>query len=163
MASRSRFETPARAVRPWRPRACEEGRPSEEEMEEIREAFNLFDTEAKGHIDIKELKVALRALGFQARGTAHAGAPGAGERGMERARAARRWEFSDALAGDEPHMAEPPRVMERDRPSAVARGNGKTRRTRVTRRDARLTGEGAEIRQTMADIDKEVAATVLFD
>ncbi len=36
-------------------------------MEEIREAFNLFDTEAKGHIDIKELKAAFRALGFQAR------------------------------------------------------------------------------------------------
>ena len=38
---------------------------SEEEMEEIREAFNLFDTEAKGHIDIKELKAAFKALGFQ--------------------------------------------------------------------------------------------------
>ena len=40
---------------------------SEEEMEEIREAFNLFDTEGKGHIDIKELKAAFRALGFQVR------------------------------------------------------------------------------------------------
>ncbi|KAH8097155.1 Ca2-binding protein [Aureococcus anophagefferens] len=32
-------------------------------MEEIREAFNLFDTEGKGVIDIKELKAAFRALG----------------------------------------------------------------------------------------------------
>ena len=39
---------------------------SEEEMEEIREAFNLFDTEGKGVIDIKELKAAFRALGSSA-------------------------------------------------------------------------------------------------
>uniref|UniRef100_A0A7S3JY70 EF-hand domain-containing protein n=1 Tax=Aureoumbra lagunensis TaxID=44058 RepID=A0A7S3JY70_9STRA len=38
---------------------------NDEEMEEIREAFNLFDTEASGCIDIKELKAAFRALGFQ--------------------------------------------------------------------------------------------------
>ena len=37
---------------------------NEEELEEIREAFNLFDTEGKGEIDIKELKAAFRALGF---------------------------------------------------------------------------------------------------
>lgn len=44
------------------------GRPSklnEEEIEEVREAFNLFDTEGKGAIDVKELKAAFRALGFQ--------------------------------------------------------------------------------------------------
>ena len=34
-------------------------------MEEVREAFNLFDTEGRGQIDIKELKAAFRALGFQ--------------------------------------------------------------------------------------------------
>ena len=34
-------------------------------MEEIREAFNLFDTDASGSIDAKELKAAMRALGFQ--------------------------------------------------------------------------------------------------
>ena len=39
----------------------------EEEMEEIREAFNLFDTDGKGTIDIRELKAAFRALGFQVR------------------------------------------------------------------------------------------------
>ncbi|KAK6299284.1 hypothetical protein J4Q44_G00307940 [Coregonus suidteri] len=32
---------------------------------EIREAFELFDTDASGHIDVKELKVAMRALGFE--------------------------------------------------------------------------------------------------
>lgn len=37
----------------------------EEGMEEIKEAFSLFDTEGKGAIDIRELKAAFRALGFQ--------------------------------------------------------------------------------------------------
>lgn len=30
------------------------------EMEEVREAFNLFDTDGKGAIDVKELKAAFR-------------------------------------------------------------------------------------------------------
>lgn len=34
-------------------------------MEEIKEAFNLFDTDGSGSIDVKELKAAMRALGFQ--------------------------------------------------------------------------------------------------
>lgn len=37
----------------------------EESMEEVKEAFGLFDTEGKGAIDIRELKAAFRALGFQ--------------------------------------------------------------------------------------------------
>ena len=37
----------------------------QEAMEEIKEAFNLFDTEGKGNIDVRELKAAFRALGFQ--------------------------------------------------------------------------------------------------
>lgn len=37
----------------------------EEAMEEIKEAFNLFDTDGKGAIDVRELKAAFRALGFQ--------------------------------------------------------------------------------------------------
>ena len=36
---------------------------SEEQIEEIREAFNLFDTDGSGSIDYKELKAAMRALG----------------------------------------------------------------------------------------------------
>ncbi|MBN3272311.1 CETN1 protein, partial [Polyodon spathula] len=33
--------------------------------QEIREAFDLFDTDGSGYIDVKELKVAMRALGFE--------------------------------------------------------------------------------------------------
>ena len=36
-----------------------------EMKEEIKEAFDLFDTESTGKIDSKELKVAMRALGFE--------------------------------------------------------------------------------------------------
>eukprot|EP00439_Symbiodinium_sp_Y106_P084525 s855_g25.t3 len=37
----------------------------DEQTEEIREAFSLFDTEQSGAIDARELKAALRALGFE--------------------------------------------------------------------------------------------------
>ena len=36
-----------------------------EQIEEIREAFNLFDTDHSGNIDYRELKAAMRALGFE--------------------------------------------------------------------------------------------------
>jgi len=36
----------------------------DEQLEEVKEAFNLFDTEGAGTIDPKELKAAHRALGF---------------------------------------------------------------------------------------------------
>jgi centrin-1 len=38
---------------------------TEEQKLEIREAFELFDTDGSGAIDAKELKVAMRALGFE--------------------------------------------------------------------------------------------------
>ncbi|KAI4463792.1 calcium binding protein [Holotrichia oblita] len=38
---------------------------TEEQKVDIREAFDLFDTEGTGKIDTKELKVAIRALGFE--------------------------------------------------------------------------------------------------
>ncbi|XP_008112858.2 centrin-2 isoform X1 [Anolis carolinensis] len=38
---------------------------TEEQKQEIREAFDLFDTDGTGNIDVKELKVAMRALGFE--------------------------------------------------------------------------------------------------
>merc|ERR1712025_1505282 len=38
---------------------------TEEQIEEIREAFNLFDADQSGAIDVRELKAAMRALGFE--------------------------------------------------------------------------------------------------
>ena len=38
---------------------------TEEQKQEIKEAFDLFDTDGSGTIDAKELKVAMRALGFE--------------------------------------------------------------------------------------------------
>merc|ERR1712178_78051 len=45
--------------------AKKKGGLSEEQMEEIREAFVLFDAAASGMIDVRELKAAMRALGFE--------------------------------------------------------------------------------------------------
>jgi len=38
---------------------------TEDEIEEIKEAFNLFDTDGSGTIDPKELKAAMQSLGFE--------------------------------------------------------------------------------------------------
>ena len=38
---------------------------TEEQKTEIRDAFDLFDADGSGTIDVKELKVAMRALGFE--------------------------------------------------------------------------------------------------
>merc|ERR1712178_537838 len=38
---------------------------TEEQKQEIKEAFDLFDTDGSGEIDSKELKVAMRSLGFE--------------------------------------------------------------------------------------------------
>lgn len=38
---------------------------TEEQKQEVREAFDLFDADGSGTIDVKELKVAMRALGFE--------------------------------------------------------------------------------------------------
>ncbi|XP_067130847.1 uncharacterized protein [Centruroides vittatus] len=40
---------------------------SEDQKQDIKEAFNLFDPDGTGYIDGKELKVAMRALGFEPR------------------------------------------------------------------------------------------------
>jgi centrin-1 len=37
---------------------------TQEQLDEIREAFTLFDTDNSGYIDLRELKASLRALGF---------------------------------------------------------------------------------------------------
>merc|ERR1711924_197598 len=41
------------------------GQLSEEQLDEIREAFSLFDFDASGAIDVRELKAAMRALGLE--------------------------------------------------------------------------------------------------
>ena len=41
---------------------------TEEEKSEIKEAFDLFDEDGSGDIELKELKVAMRALGFSRTG-----------------------------------------------------------------------------------------------
>merc|ERR1711990_1184603 len=41
------------------------GQLTEEQLDEIREAFNLFDGDQSGMIDVRELKAAMRALGFE--------------------------------------------------------------------------------------------------
>lgn len=40
---------------------------NDDEVEEIREAFNLFDTDQSGTISAKELKGAMQSLGFEAK------------------------------------------------------------------------------------------------
>uniref|UniRef100_A0A8C4KYG9 Centrin 1 n=1 Tax=Equus asinus asinus TaxID=83772 RepID=A0A8C4KYG9_EQUAS len=40
---------------------------TEDQKQEVREAFDLFDANGSGTIDVKELKVAMRALGFEPR------------------------------------------------------------------------------------------------
>ncbi|KAL8453482.1 hypothetical protein Emag_001855 [Eimeria magna] len=39
--------------------------PTDEQRADIKEAFDLFDAEGTGTIDAKEIRVALRALGFE--------------------------------------------------------------------------------------------------
>ncbi|CDJ69987.1 hypothetical protein, conserved [Eimeria necatrix] len=39
--------------------------PTEKQRADIKEAFDLFDAEGTGTIDAKEVRVALRALGFE--------------------------------------------------------------------------------------------------
>merc|ERR1712070_345541 len=41
------------------------GQLSDEQMDESREAFSLFDGDQSGAIDVRELKAAMRALGFE--------------------------------------------------------------------------------------------------
>eukprot|EP00761_Pharyngomonas_kirbyi_P003551 gb/GECH01003555.1/.p1 GENE.gb/GECH01003555.1/~~gb/GECH01003555.1/.p1 ORF type:complete len:193 (+),score=52.87 gb/GECH01003555.1/:1-579(+) len=38
---------------------------TEDQKQEIKEAFDLFDTDKDGYIDAQEMKVAMRALGFE--------------------------------------------------------------------------------------------------
>ena len=62
MASKSKSQGGKRATK-----QIERPGLSEEEIEEIREAFNLFDADGSGTIDPKELKAAMQSLGFEAK------------------------------------------------------------------------------------------------
>ncbi|TGZ75773.1 hypothetical protein CRM22_000195 [Opisthorchis felineus] len=55
MQNKSKTSAPGRAMKPEL---------TDDQKQEIREAFDLFDTEKTGSIDVRELKVAMRALGF---------------------------------------------------------------------------------------------------
>ena len=49
---------------PSRPKRAARKELTEEQKQECHDAFELFDTEKTGRIDYHELKVAMRALGF---------------------------------------------------------------------------------------------------
>ena len=38
---------------------------TDDQMQELREAYDLFDSDKTGNIDLHELKVLMRALGFE--------------------------------------------------------------------------------------------------
>ncbi|CAI0430031.1 unnamed protein product, partial [Linum tenue] len=48
-----------------KPRSRHHGGLTQQKKQEIKEAFDLFDTDGSGTIDAKELNVAMRALGFE--------------------------------------------------------------------------------------------------
>uniref|UniRef100_A0A8D2N821 EF-hand domain-containing protein n=1 Tax=Zonotrichia albicollis TaxID=44394 RepID=A0A8D2N821_ZONAL len=59
------FKKPSLAAAAQRKKANFKLELPEEQQREIRDAFELFDTDGSGSIDVKELKVAMRALGFE--------------------------------------------------------------------------------------------------
>ncbi|NXW81635.1 CETN1 protein, partial [Alopecoenas beccarii] len=63
----SSFKKPPPRATVQRKKASAKLELTEEQRQEVREAFELFDTDGTGAIDVKELKVAMRALGFEPR------------------------------------------------------------------------------------------------
>ncbi|KAL5982463.1 putative calcium-binding protein cml13 [Asimina triloba] len=61
IASMRTARAPSRAEKP----RGRYNRLTEQKKKEIKEAFDLFDTDGSGTIDAKELNVAMRALGFE--------------------------------------------------------------------------------------------------
>merc|ERR1712078_211608 len=55
----------AMALRKVDKRAKKQTELTDQQKQEIKEAFDLFDTDGSGCVDSKELKVAMRALGFE--------------------------------------------------------------------------------------------------
>ena len=52
---------------PFNPRKYERPGLKQDEIEEIKEAFDLFDTDGSGQIDLKELRGAMQSLGYESK------------------------------------------------------------------------------------------------
>lgn len=63
LPKKQRRPTPSTSLAPSR--QTQQASLTEDQRQEIKEAFELFDTDKDGAIDYHELKVALRALGFE--------------------------------------------------------------------------------------------------
>ena len=61
------FQTNLTHIRMSKRKAANKIDISEEQKSDIKEAFSLFDSQSSGYIDCKDLKVAMRALGFEPR------------------------------------------------------------------------------------------------
>ena len=61
------FQTNLTHIRMSKRKAANKIDISEEQKSDIKEAFSLFDSQSSGFIDCKDLKVAMRALGFEPR------------------------------------------------------------------------------------------------
>ena len=57
----------SRKLGKFNPKKYERPGLTEDEIEEIKEAFDLFDTDGSGTIDPAELKAAMQSLGFEAK------------------------------------------------------------------------------------------------
>ena len=62
-----RGKTAPKAPEKFRAHKYERPGLGEDEIEEIKEAFDLFDTDGSGTIDPKELRAAMQSLGFEAK------------------------------------------------------------------------------------------------
>ncbi|XP_023084284.1 centrin-1 [Piliocolobus tephrosceles] len=63
----SSFKKPSAAPTSQKRKVAPKPELTENQKQEVREAFDLFDADGSGTIDVKELKVAMRALGFEPR------------------------------------------------------------------------------------------------
>ena len=67
MAGRNSRQPVAPAPKGFNAKQYERPGLTEDEIEEIKEAFDLFDTDGSGTIDPRELKAAMQSLGFEAK------------------------------------------------------------------------------------------------
>src|ERR1041384_6329202 len=67
MTNRSRVNQKVTGKSNFNPKMYEKPGLTEDEILEIKEAFDLFDTDGGGSIDPKELKTAMVSLGFEAK------------------------------------------------------------------------------------------------